>query len=121
MSDFDTRPSLNASSAAAVAGGILNSRAPSRKKRLLTTEAIAVAARPGAEPVSSICLAGFVRIGQFALIVPLGVALLVGFFPPLDGVLPRFLAATLGIALFSPLAFQGADIYQVQAFRGYEK
>ena len=33
----------------------------------------------------------------------------------------RYLAATLGIAALSTLAFQTADIYQVQAFRGYEK
>src|SRR5262249_22971859 len=33
----------------------------------------------------------------------------------------RYAAAILGIATLSMLAFQAADIYQVQAFRGYEK
>ena len=38
-----------------------------------------------------------------------------------DGFEWHYVAAILGIAVLAMLAFQAADIYQVQAFRGYEK
>ena len=40
---------------------------------------------------------------------------------PRDGFAWHYFAAILGIALLAMLAFQVADIYQVQAFRGHEK
>src|SRR6185437_10613735 len=48
-------------------------------------------------------------------------ALYVVYLPPMQGLLWRYFGATFAIALLSTLAFQTADIYQVQAFRGYEK
>ena len=40
---------------------------------------------------------------------------------PVDGFEWHYVAAIFGIATLAMLAFQVADIYQVQAFRGYEK
>jgi len=66
-------------------------------------------------------LAGFVRMAEFALIVLVGMAIFAVYLPSGEGLFWRYLAATLVIAALSMLAFQTADIYQVQAFRGYEK
>jgi len=60
-------------------------------------------------------------MAEFVLIVGVGLALYAAYLPPLDGLIWPYLAATLAIAILSTLAFQIADIYQVQAFRGYEK
>ena len=40
---------------------------------------------------------------------------------PLDGFEWHYPVAIVGIGVLAMLAFQAADIYQVQAFRGYEK
>jgi Undecaprenyl-phosphate glucose phosphotransferase len=121
MTDTDVRPSLDASGAAAVAD-----RMPVRPRAVagtstLTPEALAVAAKPAPAPISPIVLAGFVRMAEFALVVAVGIVLFVAYLPPHEGLFWRYLGATLGVALLSTLAFQTADIYQVQAFRGYEK
>jgi Undecaprenyl-phosphate glucose phosphotransferase len=122
MTDTDLRPSLSASSAAGVADhGFRSSRIVPKSKRALTAEAQAVAARPAPAPISPIVLAGFVRMGEFALIVVIGFALYLAYLPSMEGLIWRYLSATIAIALLSTLAFQAADIYQVQAFRGYEK
>ncbi len=122
MTDTDIRPSLSASSAAAVAGHVLRiGRIAPKSTRALTPEAQAVAATPAPAPISPIVLAGFVRMGEFALIVVIGVALYLVYLPSMEGLIWRYLSATIVIALLSTLAFQTADIYQVQAFRGYEK
>src|SRR5674476_569462 len=60
-------------------------------------------------------------MAEFALIVLVGLALFAAYLPSGEGLLWRYLAATLAIAALSMLAFQTADIYQVQAFRGHEK
>jgi Undecaprenyl-phosphate glucose phosphotransferase len=121
MTNTEIRPSLSASSAAAIAERAPSRRGPLSRPRALTPEAQAVAERPTPAPISPIVLAGFVRIGEFTLVVLIGLALYVAYLPAMDGLIWRYLAATLGIAVLSTLAFQAADIYQVQAFRGYEK
>jgi Undecaprenyl-phosphate glucose phosphotransferase len=121
MTDTDLRPSLSASSATAIANHILRRGAASRSTRVLTPEAQAVAATPAPAPISPIVLAGFVRMGEFALVVVIGIALYLAYLPSMEGLIWRYLSATIAIALLSTLAFQAADIYQVQAFRGYEK
>ena len=66
-------------------------------------------------------LAGTVRLIEFALV---GLVGLIGYFNyvvPTDGFAWHYIAAILGIELLALLAFQVADIYQVQAFRGHEK
>jgi Undecaprenyl-phosphate glucose phosphotransferase len=60
-------------------------------------------------------------MGEFALVAVIGIALYFAYLPQGEGLFWRYVGATLAIALLSTLAFQTADIYQVQAFRGYEK
>jgi len=121
MTDIDVRPSLNASGAAAVLDHLRTATRPVPKSRSLSPEALAVAAKPMPAPISPIVLAGIVRMGEFALIVLVGLALFAAYLPPIDGLFLQYLGATLVIATLSTLAFQVADIYQVQAFRGLEK
>ena len=66
-------------------------------------------------------LAGIVRMIEFALIVLVGLAIYVAYVVPIDGFEWHYVGAIVGIAVLAMLAFQVADIYQVQAFRGYEK
>ncbi len=66
-------------------------------------------------------LAGFVRIAEFALVALVGLAIYAAYIPSEEGLFWRYLLAVLSIAGLSTLAFQTADIYQVQAFRGHEK
>ena len=87
---------------------------------MLSPEALAVAERPMPAPISPIVLAGFVRIAEFILVVVVGMAMYAAYLP-IDEEVWRYLGATVAIAILSTLAFQTADIYQVQAFRGYEK
>jgi Undecaprenyl-phosphate glucose phosphotransferase len=121
MSETDIRPSLSASGAAAIAERMPGRRSPASRRRALTPEALAVAAKPTPAPISPIVLAGFVRLGEFATVILVGLALYIAYLPSIDGLIWRYAAATVVIALLSTLAFQAADIYQVQAFRGYEK
>ena len=66
-------------------------------------------------------LAGTVRLIEAALVALVGFAVYVAHVVPRDGFAWRYVAAIAGIALLAMLAFQAADIYQVQAFRGHEK
>ena len=66
-------------------------------------------------------LAGTVRLIEFALVIAGRVAVYVAYVVPLDGFEWHYLAAILAIAALAMLVFQAADIYQVQAFRGFEK
>ena len=121
MSDTETRPSLSASGAVAVLDRLRDGPRAVPQPSLLSSEALAVARAPTPTPISPIVLAGAVRMGEFALIVLTGLAVYVAYLLPQEDFAWRYLGATFGIALLSMLAFQVADIYQVQAFRGYEK
>ena len=122
MSDTDLHPPLTASSPAAVRERVRAlPREAADKRASLSADALAVAAKPSAAPISPIVLAGFVRMGEFALIVVIGLAVYAAYLARLDETIWRYLIATFSIALLSMLAFQTADIYQVQAFRGHEK
>lgn len=121
MDSPDIHSSISAAGAVAVADRMITRVRDASNARTLTPEALEVAARPAPRPISPIVLAGFVRITEFALIVIVGMALYAIYLPAMPGLIWRYSAATLVIALLSTLAFQTADIYQVQAFRGYEK
>jgi Undecaprenyl-phosphate glucose phosphotransferase len=120
MSDTDIHPTMNASDAAVLDHGRGRGRvvpgAPS-----LSPEALKVAAAPAPAPISPIVLAGTVRMAEFALIVLVGFAVYGVYLLHDEGFSWRYLVATFAIASLSMLAFQTADIYQVQAFRGHEK
>jgi len=121
MTDIDTRAALNASGAAAVIDRLKAGAGIAPQARTLSPEALAVADKPLQRPVSPIVLAGAVRMIEFALIVIVGMAIFAVYLPSGEGLFFRYQIATLGIAAVAMLAFQTADIYQVQAFRGYEK
>ena len=71
---------------------------------------------------SPIVLAGLgSRSSKSALVVAVGFAVYVCYVVPSYGFAWYYFAAIVGIALLAMLAFQVADIYQVQAFRGHEK
>jgi hypothetical protein len=87
----------------------------------LSAAAVAAADAPTVRAWSPIVLAGFVRVAEFALIMAVGFAIHVAYIVPIEGFEWRYVGAIVGIAVLAMLAFQSADIYQVQAFRGYEK
>ena len=58
---------------------------------------------------------------EFALTALVGLVVYLAYVVPLDGFEWHYVSAILGVAVLAMLAFQAADIYQVQAFRGYEK
>ena len=80
-----------------------------------------MAATPAPSPISPIVLAGFVRMAEFALIVLVGLAVFAVYLSPTEPLFWRYAVAIFAIAVLSMFAFQTADIYQVQAFRGHEK
>jgi Undecaprenyl-phosphate glucose phosphotransferase len=92
-----------------------------RRTRALSPEALAVAAKPAESAISPIVLAGFVRMAEFALIVAIGLGIFAAYVDDVPGLFWLYLPAALAIAVLSMFAFQVADIYQVQAFRGIEK
>jgi Undecaprenyl-phosphate glucose phosphotransferase len=70
---------------------------------------------------SPIVLAGSVRLIEFFLVMLVGAVIYAAYVVPLNGFEWHYPLAILAIGVISTLAFQAADIYQVQAFRGYEK
>jgi len=103
---------------AAAGSGRVNGGA---KQTTLSSAALKVASEPSMSAYSPIVLAGTVRLLEFALVGLVGFAVYFGYVVPHDGFAWRYVAAIAGIALLAMLAFQAADIYQVQAFRGHEK
>jgi Undecaprenyl-phosphate glucose phosphotransferase len=97
------------------------SDAKDSKRPRLSAIALEVATQPYQSAYSPIVLAGSVRLIEFALIVLVGLALYVAYVVPVAGFAWYYLSAIVGIAGLAMLAFQVADIYQVQAFRGHEK
>src|SRR5262245_37096697 len=91
------------------------------KPRALSPAALDAAAQRAAPAWSPIVVAGTVRMIEFALTVLIGLGVYVAYVVPIEGFEWRYAFATFGIAVLAMLAFQIADIYQVQAFRGYEK
>src|SRR5262249_5377740 len=92
-----------------------------RSVRKLSAAARAVAAQPSAPAYSPIVLAGTVRLIEFAFVAATGSALYAAYVVPHDGFSWLYAGAIAAIGLLAMCAFQAADIYQVQAFRGYEK
>ena len=92
-----------------------------RSSDALSPAALMAAAQPAAKPYSPIVVAGMVRLIEFALMVLVGSAVYVSYVVPRDGFDWLYVFAIGSIAALATLAFQIADIYQVQAFRGHEK
>ena len=112
MSQFDARTIIEASAGPAPAR-----TAPHH----LAEAAEAAAAEPVVTAMSPIVLAGAVRMIECALVAVIGMLIYVGYVVPQSGVQWQYFGAIAGASLLAMLAFQVADIYQVQAFRGHEK
>ncbi len=95
-------------------------KADSSAPRALSPIAQMIAAQPVPAAYSPIVLAGTVRLFEFALVMAIGLAIYGAYVVPLDGFEWRYPTAVLAIAALATLSFQAADIYHVQAFRGYE-
>jgi Undecaprenyl-phosphate glucose phosphotransferase len=121
MIDSDTHPPMSASSAAEVLDRVRTGPRAAAQASSLSPDARAVAAQPAPKSVSPTVLAGFVRMAEFALIVLVGLAVFAAYGLASEGTVALYATATFVIALLAMLAFQTADIYQVQAFRGHEK
>jgi Undecaprenyl-phosphate glucose phosphotransferase len=119
MLNVDTRKLMNEAAVAAPATD--NQAAAPRRPNALSPAALKVAEQPTAAAYSPIVLAGTVRLIEFALVVLVGAAVYAGYVIPIEGFEWHYIAAILGIAVLVMVAFQVADIYQVQAFRGHEK
>jgi Undecaprenyl-phosphate glucose phosphotransferase len=87
----------------------------------LSSAALAVAAQGFRQAYSPIVLAGIVRVIEVAMVATIGLVLYLGYVAPASDSAAYYLASIAGISLLSLLAFQTADIYQIQAFRGHEK
>jgi len=87
----------------------------------LSAAAPKLAGEPYERAYSPIVLAGSVRLIEFALVVLVGFAIYGCYVMPANGFAWHYVGAVFGIAGLAMLAFQVADIYQVQAFRGHEK
>jgi Undecaprenyl-phosphate glucose phosphotransferase len=116
MSDVDMRTTN------AVAGGVATAGFTAVKPpKPLSPAARSVASQPIAAAYSPIVLAGSVRLLEFALVMLVGTLIYAAYVIPIDGFEWHYVGAIFAIAVLAMLAFQTADIYQVQAFRGYEK
>ena len=118
MAEFDSRNIIEAASADAIASSAAGHQ---RQPHRLAELAERVAAQPFASAMSPIVLAGAVRIIELVVIALIGTAIYAVYVAPHEGLAWRYFGAIGGIALLAMLAFQIADIYQVQAFRGHEK
>jgi Undecaprenyl-phosphate glucose phosphotransferase len=113
MLGFDARKMMSAATA-------VSTSAASTPKALSPAALVAVA-EPTTPAWSPIVVAGTVRMIEFALTALVGLAIYLAYVVPIEGFEWRYAGAIFGIAVLAMLAFQAADIYQVQAFRGYEK
>ena len=95
--------------------------APPKEPRQLSPAAQAIAEEHYQPAYSPIVLAGLVRAIEVALIVAVGFTVYVCYVVPSYGFAWYYFAAIGGIAVLAMLAFQVANIYQIQAFRGHEK
>jgi Undecaprenyl-phosphate glucose phosphotransferase len=100
---------------AAVAGPASGPRA----KPQLSPLAQLVAAQPTMPAFSPIVVAGIVRAFEFMLIAMIGVATYFGYVYSAYGHIFDwyYIATAFAVAALAMIAFQAADIYQVQAFR----
>ncbi len=94
---------------------------PALPRKALSAAAQNAAAQPTVPAYSPIVLAGVVRLIELTLTMTVGLALYALYVVPRDGFEWHYPVAIAGIGVLTMVAFQVADIYQVQAFRGHEK
>ena len=121
MSSTEHGTVFEASAAASSAVRSLPRIAGASGPRMLSPTALKVAAQRFKPAYSPIVLAGTVRLLEAALIIAIGLAVYFWHVVPAVGFAWYYVGTIVGIAVMAMLAFQIADIYQVQAFRGHEK
>jgi Undecaprenyl-phosphate glucose phosphotransferase len=105
--------------AAAAAPAVMADGAPRiERRRRLSPAALAVTNQKVRRAFSPVVIGGVVRLIDFALIAICGLAVYFGYVVRSSGFAWPYIFAVFGIALAAVIAFQAADIYQVQAFRG---
>jgi len=113
MLHLDTRTMLD--------GAAASPKAAPATPRALSPTALKIAEQPIPDAYSPIVLAGTVRLIEFLLVMLVGAVIYAAYVVPREGFEWQYPFAILAIASIATLTFQAADIYQVQAFRGYEK
>jgi Undecaprenyl-phosphate glucose phosphotransferase len=119
MAEYNTRSMLETAVAAGPSAAAAASGSPA--SRTLSPAALQAAAEPPVPAYSPIVLAGVVRLIEFAIVLLVGLAIYGFYVVPTEGFAGYYIGAIVAIGVLAMLAFQAADIYQVQAFRGYEK
>ena len=110
-----TQPSLSASSASAAA--LVNPQPVPRRTPALSPAALAVASEQTAPAFSPIVLSGAVRGIELLIMTLVGTIAYIGYVWPGGGPVWTYAAAVGAISALALLAFQAADIYDVNAFR----
>ena len=87
----------------------------------LSSAALEIAGQRFKRAYSPIVVAGFVRLLEVGLVAAVGIALYLWYVAPVAENTRYYIGSIIGISLLSLFAFQAADIYQIQAFRGHEK
>jgi Undecaprenyl-phosphate glucose phosphotransferase len=121
MSGHENTTLFDSSSAVSSAVKALARNPAADATRPLSAAARAVTAQQFKHAYSPIVLAGIVRLIEVALVAAIGLGLYLWSVAPAAGSAAYYGGSIAGISLMSLLAFQAADIYQVQAFRGHEK
>jgi Undecaprenyl-phosphate glucose phosphotransferase len=119
MSSHDTTTLFDTTAVSAAVKALPPGKAP--PPHPLSQAALDVLAEDFKQAYSPIVLAGAVRVIEVGLVALVGLVLYVGYVVPSNGFSRYYFGAIAGICLATLLAFQAADINQVQAFRGHEK
>ncbi|MGE3871142.1 MAG: undecaprenyl-phosphate glucose phosphotransferase, partial [Pseudorhodoplanes sp.] len=109
------QPSLSASPASAAA--LVNAQPVPRRTPALSPAALAVASEQTAPAFSPIVLSGAVRGIELLIMTLVGTLAYIGYVWPGGGPVWTYAAAVGTISALALLAFQAADIYDVNAFR----
>jgi Undecaprenyl-phosphate glucose phosphotransferase len=114
MSDMHAQPAMQAAASALPQ----TSWPQGERRKRLSAVALSVASERVRAAYSPIVVAGLVRLADFITVSIVGIVVYLVYVTPLDGFGWSYVLAIAGVALTSVLAFQAADIYDIQSFRG---
>ena len=115
---INARSMLDAAGAAATMDATAGQPWTERRRRL-SPAALAVTNQKVRRAYSPIVIAGAVRIADFVLISTVGISLYLVYAAPISGFHWQYVAAVFGTTAAAVIAFQAADLYDVQTFRGH--
>ncbi|WBU27951.1 undecaprenyl-phosphate glucose phosphotransferase [Rhodopseudomonas palustris] len=117
MEPISARSMISAAATEAVVASGDGAPRVERRKRL-SPAALAVANQKVPPAFSPIVIAGSVRLADFLVIAAVGIALYFALVVRRDGFAWEYIAAIIGTTATAVVAFQAADLYEVQLFRG---